>query len=136
MKNTVGVGEKIFDHYGKHFKMPVERKIFEGHDGGPSIQILVYDKVVKGCKLYASLGLTHYKGEVGGLSEIVIVVDDGFDFIPALMANSLFYIIENRMKIVDGLSIKGIKNISKEFYSQSLKDCFYFTEPYLSLIHI
>lgn len=124
------IGEVIYEHYERYFKKPATNKIFEGKEESSSIQVLGFNNVIKNCKVFCSLGLTHYSVEVGSYSEVVLVVDDGFNQAPVVLANSLFHIVNSRMRISDGTCVKGIKNISEGFYSSYQKDAIYFTEPF------
>ena len=123
-------GEEYFDHYTTFFKNAVDRKVFQGLEGGSSIQVLIYDGVLKGCKVFASLGLTHYEFDVQDVAEVVLVTDDGFDDCPAILANTLFYMINDQLKMTRGASVKGIKYINEDFYSRYSKDALYFTTPF------
>jgi hypothetical protein len=123
-------GEEFYEHYEKFLKTAVDRKIYQSPDGNSSIQILVYEKVFKGCKVFASLGLTHYISDVKNVAEVVLVVDDGFEYCPTILANTLFYMINEQLPMTRGASVKGIRNINREFVDKYGKNVLYFTAPF------
>ena len=47
-----------------------------------------------------------------------------------ILANTLFYIINNDVKLNRGTYIEGIKNINEEFGIKHDKNAVYFTETY------
>lgn len=127
---NVNWGECYYDHYAKFLGTPVERQVFRKDDQSPSIQILAYDGVFKGCRVFCSLGLTHYSSEVSAVGEVVLPLDAGWEDVPSLLANVLFYIVQKPMSLGWGMSISGIDNISPEFTRAFNKTALYFTTPY------
>jgi hypothetical protein len=123
-------GECYFDHYERFLKNLTGRHIFEQDGGSPSIQVLAYDKVFSGCRVFASLGLTHYSQELGQIGEVVVVADDGWAELPFVLANALFYLIQHSISLGWGIAIGGIENISPGFVRSYQKHALYLTHPF------
>src|SRR5947209_16337544 len=102
---TANWGECYFDHYETFFSELTDRSIFEQDPESPSIQVLAYDQVFPDCRVFASLGLSHYAQELGKVGEVVVPVDDGWNDVPTLLANALFYMIQNRISLGWGIAI-------------------------------
>jgi hypothetical protein len=124
------MGECYLDHYERFFKSPTTRNVFEQDNNSPSIQVLAYDNVFSGCRVFASLGLSHYSEELGQVGEVIVPVDEGWDDVPFLLANSLFYMIQQRMALGWGITINCIENICPEFVNAFQKPALYFTHPF------
>lgn len=124
---SVNWGECYYDHYTRFLGHPVEQEIFRQSDNLPSLQILSYNKVFEGCQVFCSLGLSHYSLEVGGTSEVYLPIDDGWKDAPYLLANTLFFLIQNNMTMGWGLSISGIEQILPRFTDDFNKVAIYFT---------
>lgn len=123
-------GEKYYDHFERYLGHVVEKEVFRKSDDKPSIQILTYENVFKGCKVFSSIGLSNYSCEIGCAAEVVLVADDGFNDCPDLLANILFYITNEKMQIKSGLSVKGIQRIRRSFSEKFDKHGLYFTAPF------
>lgn len=126
-------GDCYFDHFGKHFRAPIGREVFAQDPNEPvepTIQILSYDNVFKGCRLFASLGLTHYVEAVGKVAEIIVPADDAWELIPGLMANALFYMVQEKMGIGWGVAIARLDNVNGAFARRFGKSALYITNPF------
>jgi antitoxin YqcF len=126
----VNWGDCYYDHFERYFGKPTDRQVFERDKESPSIQILAYEGVFKSCVVFCSLGLSHYSNEIGRISEVYLVVDDAFHVIPNLLANTLFYMVNEQKKIGWGLSIRGMENLQPEFSARYQKSALYFTNPF------
>jgi antitoxin YqcF len=114
-------GACYYDHYTSFFHEPFERKVFRQDDQSPSIQILAFDKVIDNCKVFCSLGLTHYRERVKTIGELFMPIDGGWDDIPYIFANALFYLVQKPLTLTRGSSISGIEVIAPEFASRVIK---------------
>jgi len=131
-------GDAYFDHMTRFLGDPVDRKVFAQSHETPPIQILAFDRVFQGCATFCSLGLTHYDDRIAAIAEILSAVDVHaprplpayFDLLPYVLANSLFYIIQNRMSFGRGVSIDGIDKINSQFVIETGKTAVYFTTPF------
>ncbi len=132
-------GELYFDHFSKFLGEPAYvAGRFEENQLAPVIQFLAYDGVLQGCATFCSLGLTHFHDRLDGVAEIVSFVDvhhpqplkQYFDTIPYVLANTLFFMVQKRMKLGRGMVVSGIDNISSAFVVETGKDSIYFTTPF------
>lgn len=123
-------GECYFDHFVKYFRTPVAREVFTQDPEEHTIQILAYDKVFAGCRLFASLGLSHYQEAVGSVGEIIVPADDAWDVVPGLVANTLFYMVQERIHIGRGVAVAGLAKVNAAFARRFGKGALYFTNAY------
>ena len=123
-------GECYFDHFGKLFRTAVAREKYSQGPDEHSIQVLAYDGVFQGCRVFASLGLTHYSEQVGQIAEVYLPADAAWDRVPALLANALFYVVQEGMHIGWGIGIGGVGNLSPEFEREYGKTALYVTSPF------
>ncbi len=123
-------GDAYLSHYEKYFRPPVESQSFVslGTDS-PTIQILRFDKVFKGCRVFASLGLTHFSNEIHDICEIYMPADDGWEVIPKILANTIFYLVQKRFSVGQGTSI-GIESFDLGFSSRYNKSAVYLAHTY------
>lgn len=122
-------GEAYLDHFYRHFGAPIGREVFESPLQNRSIQILEFKDVFAGCRVFCTIGLSHYSNELGGVFEVVSAVDEGGDALAGILANALFFAVMTQQKFGHGISIAGIKRISPAFAEQYAKDALYFTNP-------
>jgi hypothetical protein len=131
MQNTTAQwGACYFDHFVKFFGNPSGRMIFEQDSASPSIQILSFDNIFEECRVFATLGLSHYADELGNTGEIVAPVDDCWQEVPVVLANALFYMVQNRMRLGRGVAIGGIGSIHQRLALSSQKSALYVTDPF------
>jgi hypothetical protein len=123
-------GDLYYDHFEEFFGHPMNRRIFKQGEHQSAIQILEYDGVFKGCRVLCSLGLSHYIEEVGGIYEVYLPVDDGWDSAPTILANTLFACIQQSLPLGRGACMGGIENVSPDFARAFEKAAIYFTYPY------
>lgn len=123
-------GTAYFDHLSRWFKQPVARSAFSGERVPGTMQVLVYDKVFRGCLTFVSLGLCRYPQEVGLRAELFVPADDGWDFIPEVLSSVLFYVVESQLKIGPGIAVSGISAVKPEFAKRFGKEALYFTRPF------
>jgi hypothetical protein len=126
---TVQWGQYYFDHYEKHLRNLTGQSVFRQDDQSPSIQVLWYDKVFSGCRVFATLGLSHYSNSLGKVAEILVSVDSGWTDIPYLVANVLFYIVQHQMKLGWGMGVSGLGTINPDFAKMYNKEALYITNP-------
>lgn len=123
MENNVG--EMILNNYEKYLGDYSDVKAFS--DNEHTIQYLIYDGVFKGCKTIMSFGLSKYMEDS---CEVMMAVDEEADKSTRVLSNALFYIIQNRIKLVEGSFIEGIQNIDSDFSEKYDKVAVYFTFPF------
>ncbi|MBX7136248.1 MAG: suppressor of fused domain protein [Fimbriimonadaceae bacterium] len=123
-------GACYLDHFAKWFRAPVARSVFEQGPYDPSIQVLSFDGVFEGCRVFATLGLSHYSADIGRVAEIVIPVDDEWAIVPGLVANVLFHMIQTRQHIGRGVAVSGLDRIDPSFCQRVGKRALYLTDIY------
>ena len=124
------VGEAYFDHFDRFLGNITQRKIFQQNENSPAIQILEYDHVFEGCRTCCSFGLSHYVDQIGGIFEVTMTTDNGWDVVPTVLANSLFYCVQNELPQGQGTSVGGIDKINPKFVEGFGKSAVYFSIPY------
>lgn len=130
MDNVRSVGEYYYDHFERYLGNISSREIFGQDNSSPAIQILEYHHKINGCMAHCSMGLYRYAEQVGGIYEVFVPTDAGWDLVPRVTANVLFYCVQNRMRLGRGVSIGGIENVCPGFVQSFSKTAMYFTLPY------
>jgi hypothetical protein len=121
-------GECYFDHYVKTFKVPPQgREVFEGVTG-QKLQVLWFD-ALPGCRIFATVGLTHFSQEIGSTVELVGGAETSLASIPSAFANVLFLAVEQRIQLREGVSITGLQRACPEFVARHQKPGVYFARP-------
>ncbi|MBP8171913.1 MAG: suppressor of fused domain protein [Pseudomonas sp.] len=118
-----------YDHYQKFLGVAVDNLIFESPALDCKIQILVYAGVFEGCITFATVGLSHYSRELGGVGEIVCVVDALEEEVPGIIFNTIKTIVLDRMELGWGIGISGNSKVAPKFVEVTSKDCVYITNP-------
>jgi hypothetical protein len=72
------------------------------------------------------LGFAQYASAIGMVSEVLVVVDDGWKDIPVLLANALFGVIQAGIQFGPGTLIGGLETIRPQFAQLYQKTAFYF----------
>lgn len=122
------LGEAILKHYDYYLGTFSECIMFRGREELYPIQLLKYKSVFSDCTTFATMGLSKYDEELGKNCEVVLVTDDDEKASAHILANALFYFIENEVECCRGCFIDGIENISPEFAKKHHKSAIYFTE--------
>lgn len=124
------LGDLFLDNYETYFRQPVESRVFRA-EGMTTIQILAYDKVFRGCRVFASLGLSHFSEQIGEAAEIYMPVDAGWDMIPRILFDALLLgLVGQEMQIGVGISLPGIEDLNEQFAAKYNKHAVYLTSPY------
>ncbi len=118
-------GEIILNHYEKFLGYYSDVKVFG--DEKRNVQMLIYNKIFDECLTVASLGISKY---LEGQFEVIMSVDSDFESAYTVLANAIFYMIQNQKNIYDGCLINGIENIDKSFFERHGKSAVYFTYPF------
>ena len=124
--DNVNIGEKILDHYMKYLGE------YAGSDryslGNQIIQILGFPNVFEGCMVFATFGMSKYFEEIHRRCEVILTVDDYYDECSEILANTVCYIISNKMDFGRGVLIEGTDSIVPGFSDLCGKRALYFTE--------
>jgi hypothetical protein len=129
-KNELFWGHCYFDHFAKFFGKPKNITSFSQNSNQPEIHILEYENVFGGCSAFCSLGITHYKQEVKSIGEVFAAVNSGAEYVPELLANVIFYLIQHQMKLGWGTAICGLEKISPIFFKMYEKSAVYLANPF------
>jgi antitoxin YqcF len=124
------LGACFYDHFVRFLGEPARVSIFRAAEDEPSLQILEYDRVFPGCRVFCSLGLTHYNPELQSICEVFLPVDDAWDEIPSLLANALNYMTKKPIRLRRGSVLSGVENISPPFAARFDKHALYFSTPF------
>jgi hypothetical protein len=135
MTGEINWGEGYLDHYENCFGKFAAREVFTPHQPGPRIQVLSYDNVIRGCRVYASLGLTHYAEEVGSVGEALVCTAPCADW-PSILASALFYLVSTRMELGWGMVVGGVEVVAPDFVQRYAKPALYFSLPTLFPDHV
>lgn len=122
----MGIGDKILDHYAKYLGE------FAGTEqyrfGNQIIQILGFPNVFKDCLVFATFGMSKYSEEIKRQCEVILAVDDLYDECSEILANTVCYILSEKMEFGRGILIEGVDNIVPGFSESSGKCALYFTD--------
>lgn len=118
-----------FDHYVEFFGEPVDGKRFRGFGDESLIEVYAYDGVFSGSRVFCTVGLSRFQNAIKQTAEVYTAVDDAWDMVPFLVANTLFYIIRKGIEFGWGISINGIEEINPQFAEKYKKAAVYFTLP-------
>lgn len=128
--SKINWGECYYYHFTKYLGNPISNQIFEKDENSSSIQILAFDGVVDECRVFCSLGLTHYQSELNERAEIFLPVSDGWSETPYLLSSALFFIINQKMALGWGMSISGIQRLQPNYTKTFGKAAIYITNIY------
>lgn len=122
------LGERYLDHYERFFRSePTAAAMFPDEASGSSIQILTFDGVFKGCRLFATLGATHFQRELGGAWEVVCCVDACFESVPALLANAVLFAASKHRSLGERRAIGSLEQLDPDFVRTTGKSALYFS---------
>jgi antitoxin YqcF len=129
MSSNENWGELFYDHFQRYLGNPMARKIYRQDGATPKIQILEFDNVFPGCKVFASFGASNYSETLGVRAEVVLPCDEGWSSVGGLLANVLFYLVQDRIELGIGVGIK-FGSIAPDFVERFGKTAIYFTNPF------
>lgn len=121
--------ETYYDHYERILGVAQRRDVFEVYDTDKNIQILAYKNVFPKCVTFCTIGLSHFESRVGAVSELIMVVDEGWEYIPKVLAEAASYLIREPMQVGWGFSIGGESGMNPEYFKRFSKEATYFTHP-------
>jgi len=124
-----GIGGMYFDHLARHFGMATRRSVFQQQPSSPSVQILEYDHVMAGCRLFATLGLTHFRNGPAPWSELFTIADAEWNTVPQILSTCAFFADGIRLHVERGIAIRFERTFG-EFVSRTGKVALYVTEPF------
>lgn len=123
-------GECYLDHYARFLGEIQKRRVYEPFSANRSIQHLEFGDVFEGCLVFASLGLSHFRRELGGTLEVMMPIDDGWEEASPILANALSLAIRDELPLRRGVAISGVANLAPQFKLRFDKEAIYLTDPY------
>ena len=127
--NSNNWGKAFYENMVHYLGNPVARETFQQNQADPLIQVLTFEKVFPECKVFCSLGASHYPAVLGGPAEVILPCDDGWDVAEGLLANCIFFLVQNRMALGRGVAI-AVNRIAPGFAERFEKVAIYFTNPF------
>jgi hypothetical protein len=119
------LGEAYLDHYERILGCsPNERWALSA--GDRVLQVLAYDGIFKGCRVFATLGLTHFRERLGSIVEVVAVADDGLAEVPKVLGSACLYLATEGQGFARGHAMSGLENIDAGFVRKFQKSAIYF----------
>jgi hypothetical protein len=117
-----------YQHFSRYLGKPFDRETFsQGPDSWP-LHIFTFDqRYAPRYRVYASIGLTAYEGEVRELAEAIILADAGGKVVPFLFVNALFFITQRRIALSSKFAVGGIDRLAPPFAEQFDKAALYFS---------
>jgi len=124
--------DAYLDHYARFLPEPVAAKPFVLNEELPALRILEYDRVIDGCRLFATLGLSEYFSGPEHAVEVICPVDKAWDRMPDILSHLLFNLVGASNGVIPerGTSVGGIEEYAPDFFKRYRKDALYFTDPY------
>jgi len=123
-------GERYYDHFTKFLGPVRSRAVYRQSIDSPDVQILEYDNVFDGCRVFTSFGLSHYSDQIGQICEVMVPVDSGWENVSNILANTLFYMIQQDICMSRSAAVSGVDAICHEFAQKYGKHALYFTDPF------
>ena len=123
-------GEPYFDHFEEYFGPVREGFKFSYPSSGMSMQILAYDDIFEGCRVFCSFGLSRQCTHVGsGVAEVVLPIDEAWEETPDILANVLGAALEHSIPIGPGYHIR-FGGQMPDFVQTYGKAALYFATPF------
>lgn len=123
------LGEAILAHYEEYLGDFIGADPYSNED--KTVQLLGFDKAVKDCLLFATLGLSNYSDDIDNCCEIIMATDDDYDNCAEVFMNSVFYVLSNQMKFGRGVLIEGADSIVEGFSKKHNMSAVYFSTVYM-----
>ena len=116
-------------HYDALFGKPAQGDEFDQDGQSTPIRVIGFDGVIEECRTFCTLGLTRYKDELDLLAEVYVPVDGGWDIVDYVLANVLFELIEQNVKLRSGTTV-NFGSAVPEFVERFGKSALYITSPF------
>lgn len=123
----MSAGALIFDHYEKYFGKPSNNVSSHDKFVNYPVQVLRFDGVFADCVTYATLGASHFRDQLGGALEIVLVSDLDHADISVILASVILYSVENGINLLQGAALGNLASFAdRRTFSQRaiyIADC-------------
>lgn len=121
-------GEAYLEHYEGFFQSEAHSRWVARADG-PAIQVLAFDRVFSGCRVFTTLGITHCRERLGTTVEVFAAADSAWDRVPDVLGRACLYLATEGNGFARGHAMSGIENIDPEFAQKFGFSALYFTAP-------
>lgn len=125
----MNIGELLLNHYEHYLGEYIGADTY--NNGQQLIQLLGFPKAVENSMVFATFGLSKHSDMINNQCEIILAVDENYDECAEIFANSVFYILSNKMNFGKGILIEGVGNIVDGFVEKYHKSALYFTNIFL-----
>ncbi len=114
-------------HFTNYLGKPFDRETYSRDPDSWPLSILTFDqRYAPRYRVYASVGLTAYEGEVQDLAEAIVVADAGAKPVPFLFVNALFFVIQQRIALSSRFAVGGVEKLDPPFAALYDKSALYF----------
>ena len=93
----------------------------------PPLHVGIFDRAYPNYRIFASVGLSHYRAAVQDLGEVILLADAAWKEVPLLFVNSLFFMIDRRIPLGSRFAIGGIDNVDPSFAEHFDKAALFYT---------
>ena len=128
----MNMGELLLNHYEHFLGNYIGADVY--NNGQQEVQILGFPKAIENSMVFATFGVSKHSDMINNQCEIILAVDENYDECAEIFANSVFYILSNRMEFGKGILIEGAGNIVDDFVEKYHKSALYFY--YLKSLHL
>lgn len=125
----MNIGDLLLNHYEHYLGDYIGADVYE--NGQQKIQILGFPKAIENSMVFATFGVSKHSDVIHNQCEMILAVDENYDECAEIFANSIFYILSNKMKFGNGILIEGVDNIVDGFEKRYNKSALYFTNVFL-----
>lgn len=125
----MNMGELLLNHYEHFLGNYIGADVY--NNGQQEIQILGFPEAIENSMVFATFGVSKHSDIINNQCEIILAVDENYDECAEIFANSVFYILSNRMEFGKGILIEGAGNIVDNFVEKYHKSALYFTNIFL-----
>lgn len=123
----MNLGEGFLDHYERFFPGCMAGRVsFRPSTTDTFLQILVYERVLAGAKVFATLGLSRLADKANPY-ELIAVADSDWDLVPRLLAEVALELVRRYPKMSWGPAITGLERVDPEFVARTGKSAAYVT---------
>jgi hypothetical protein len=113
-------------HFVRFFGKPFDCETFQADNA--TLQIVTFDRPYKNYRIFASLGLSEYSGEVHDVGEVIVVADEAWRDTPFLLVNALFFMKSRRIALGSRVAVAGVETLHPEFAARYEKTALYISE--------
>ncbi|BDP41652.1 hypothetical protein DAETH_16210 [Deinococcus aetherius] len=124
----MSIGAAYLDHYQRYLRDSNAQISFEVE--GKTVKVLDFAHAMKDAHIMASLGLSHFRQELGEVCEVVVPVSEGDDIVMGAVAASLSFLLHLKTGIERVSYLRHLHRSMPAFYKRYRKTAIAFVEPY------